>query len=68
MGLFPFFPWLCPEKRGRDSCSSHWGRSFVPRLLASEAFDHQTVLALPRGRRFLAPPRVLALRAELWTS
>lgn len=63
--MVSFFPWFCPEKRGRDSCSSHWGRSFVPRLLASEALDHRTVLALPRDRRFLTRPQVVPPRGAV---
>lgn len=33
------FPLALPGKRGRDSCSSHWGRSFVPRLGGSRPLN-----------------------------
>lgn len=49
------FPRLCREKEG--------GILRRP-LLASEALDHPSALALPRDRRLLAPPRGLSLRAE----
>lgn len=64
MGLFPF-PLALPGERGRDPCSSHWGRSFICRRLASKALDHCTARALPRDRRLLAPPRVPSLREGL---
>ena len=55
LGDASFFPWLCREKEG--------GILRRP-LLASEALDHPSALALPRDRRLLAPPRGLSLRAE----